>query len=243
MGPTLDFCLSPLVTLLPLQEEKEKRRLEQLERKKETQRLLEEEDSRLKGGKAPRVAPAKVTRAQIEDSLRKEQRAEPGVHVAQGRLPTPTLGPRPLQCSHILSLSPPVEKAKSHLELPLEENLNRRLQEEGSVEARTVEDAIAVLRWAGRDCGRGLRRAACWGRCLGPGSDSLAYSVAEEADRHPERRMRAAFTAFEEVHLPRLKQENPNMRLSQLKQLLKKEWLRSPDNPMNQRALPFNAPK
>ncbi|XP_010604825.1 coiled-coil domain-containing protein 124 [Fukomys damarensis] len=68
-------------------------------------------------------------------------------------------------------------------------------------------------------------------------------SVAEEADRHPERRMRAAFTAFEEAQLPRLKQENPNMRLSQLKQLLKKEWLRSPENPMNQRALPFNAPK
>lgn len=94
------------------------------------------------------MAPAKVTRAQIEDSLRKEQRAEPGAHVAWGRRPPPgrlRLLPR----SHILSLSPSVEKAKSHLELPLEENLNRRLQEEGSVEARTVEDAIAVLRWAG----------------------------------------------------------------------------------------------
>lgn len=41
-----------------------------------------------------------------------------------------------------------MEKVKSHLELPLEENLNRRAQEEGSLEARTVEDAIAVLRWA-----------------------------------------------------------------------------------------------
>lgn len=51
-----------------------------------------------------------------------------------------------------------MEKAKSHLELPLEENLNRRLQEEGSVEARTVEDAIAVLRWAGRGvCGGALK--------------------------------------------------------------------------------------
>lgn len=76
-------------------------------------------------------------------------------------------------------------------------------------------------------------------------SSSLSSpSVTEEAaDRHPERRMRAAFTAFEEAQLPRLKQENPNMRLSQLKQLLKKEWLRSPDNPMNQRAVPFNTPK
>lgn len=61
----------------------------------------------------------------------------------------PHPGLRLLPRSHILSLSPSVEKAKSHLELPLEENLNRRLQEEGSVEARTVEDAIAVLRWAG----------------------------------------------------------------------------------------------
>nr|XP_004666083.2 coiled-coil domain-containing protein 124 [Jaculus jaculus]XP_045017283.1 coiled-coil domain-containing protein 124 [Jaculus jaculus] len=166
-------------------EEKEKRRLEQLERRKETQRLLEEEDSKLRGGKAPRAAPAKVTRAHIEDTLRRD----------------------------LQHRDEPAEKAKSHLEVPLEENLNRRVLDEGSVEARTIEDAIAVL------------------------------SVAEEADRHPERRMRAAFAAFEEVHLPRLKQENPNMRLSQLKQLLKKEWLRSPDNPLNQRALPFNAPK
>uniref|UniRef100_G1R1S6 Coiled-coil domain containing 124 n=1 Tax=Nomascus leucogenys TaxID=61853 RepID=G1R1S6_NOMLE len=171
------------------EEEKEKRRLDQLERKKETQRLLEEEDSKLKGGKAPRVATSsKVTRAQIEDTLRRDHQLREAPDTA--------------------------EKAKSHLEVPLEENVNRRVLEEGSVEARTIEDAIAVL------------------------------SVAEEAaDRHPERRMRAAFTAFEEAQLPRLKQENPNMRLSQLKQLLKKEWLRSPDNPMNQRAVPFNAPK
>ncbi|XP_006898318.1 PREDICTED: coiled-coil domain-containing protein 124 [Elephantulus edwardii] len=170
-------------------EEKEKRRLEQLERKKETQRLLEEEDSKLKGGKTSRVAaPSKVTRAQIEETLRRDLQHREAPE--------------------------PAEKAGSHLEVPLEENVNRRVLEEGSVEARTVEDAIAVL------------------------------SVAEEAaDRHPERRMRAAFTAFEAVNLPRLKLENPNMRLSQLKQLLKKQWMRSPDNPMNQRALPFNAPK
>lgn len=43
-------------------------------------------------------------------------------------------------------LPPSAEKAKSHLEVPLEENVNRRVLEEGSVEARTIEDAIAVLR-------------------------------------------------------------------------------------------------
>lgn len=52
--------------------------------------------------------------------------------------------------------APAAEKAKSHLEVPLEENLNRRVSEEGSLEARTVEDAIAVLRW---DCRESREKA------------------------------------------------------------------------------------
>ncbi|XP_034281760.1 coiled-coil domain-containing protein 124 [Pantherophis guttatus] len=168
-------------------EEREKRRLEQLERKKELQRLLEEEDARMKG-KAPKPpGPTKITRAQIDEALRKELKES-----------TDAAGS---------------EKPKSHLEVPLEENLNRRVLEEGSVEARTIEEAIAVL------------------------------SVADDPDRHPERRMKAAFSAFEEETLPRLKQENPNMRLSQLKQLLKKEWMKSPENPMNQRHATYNSQK
>lgn len=162
-------------------EEKEKRRLEQLERKKESQRLLEEEDARLKSKQA-KPPPAKVTRAQIEEALQKDDDEKAAV-----------------------------EKTKTHLEMPLEENINRRVLVEGEVEARSVEEAIAAL------------------------------SVSAELDRHPERRMKAAFTAYEELNLPRLKQENPNMRLSQLKQLLKKEWMKSPENPMNQRHATYNA--
>lgn len=56
-----------------------------------------------------------------------------------------------------------------------------------------------------------------------------------ETDRHPEKRIKAAYNAFEEVNLPRLKAENPTLRLSQLKQMLRKEWLKSPQNPVNQR--------
>ena len=52
--------------------------------------------------------------------------------------------------------------------------------------------------------------------------------------------MKAAFAAFEERNLPILKNENPNMRLSQLKQQLRKDWLRSPENPMNQARLAGN---
>ncbi|XP_038207944.1 coiled-coil domain-containing protein 124 [Zerene cesonia] len=56
-----------------------------------------------------------------------------------------------------------------------------------------------------------------------------------DIDKHPEKRLKAAYTAFEEINLPRLKAENPSLRLSQLKQMLRKEWLKSPQNPLNQK--------
>lgn len=88
-------------------------------------------------------------------------------------------------------------------EKPLEENINRVIVE--GDEARTVEDAIAVL------------------------------SVQDApVDRHPERRAKAAYDAFEKANLPLLKAENPNLRLSQLKQMIRKDWMKSPENPLNQ---------
>lgn len=81
------------------------------------------------------------------------------------------------------------------------------LEAQGAVEARSLSDAIEVL-----DVGE-----------------------FESNDRHPEKRMKAAYLEYEARELPRLKAEYPNLRLSQLKQLLWKEWQKSPDNPMNQR--------
>ncbi|XP_039984305.1 coiled-coil domain-containing protein 124 [Xiphias gladius] len=168
-------------------DDKEKRRMELLERKKENQRLLDEENARLKG-KSQKEAGAggKVTRAQIEETLQNEQLQE-----------------------QQQQLKP---KEKSQMDNPIEENVNRIIPDEGTVEARTIEDAIAVL-------------------STGP----------EDLDRHPERRMKAAFLAYEETNMPRLKKENPNMRLSQLKQQLKKEWMKSPENPLNQRFATYNS--
>nr|XP_046248515.1 coiled-coil domain-containing protein 124 [Scatophagus argus] len=167
-------------------DDKEKKRLELLERKKENQRLLDEENAKIKGKSQRETGSGgKVTRAQIEEVLQNEQ----------------------LQLEQ-KELKP---KEKSHLDVPLEENVNRIIPEEGTVEARTIEDAIAVL-------------------STGP----------EDVDHHPERRMKAAFAAYEEANMPRLKMENPNMRLSQLKQQLKKEWMKAPENPLNQRFATYN---
>ena len=80
-----------------------------------------------------------------------------------------------------------------------------RLQVEG-VEARNIEEAISALK-------------------VSDGGPSV--------DKHPEKRMKAAYEDFENKRLPELKSENPSMRLSQLKQMLRKEWQKSPDNPLN----------
>jgi len=123
---------------------------------------------------------AKITRAEmqrrLDDEARKEAEAKQGV-----------------------------DGVTSHLEEPLEENLNRLQVEES---ARSVGEAINVL-----------------------GGKSA------KQDKHPEKRLQAAYKAFEERMMPRVKEENKSMRLSQWKQIIWKEWTKSPENPLNQAKL------
>lgn len=70
--------------------------------------------------------------------------------------------------------------------------------------ASTVDDAISVLK------------------------------VKDSEERHPEKRMKAAFKAYEDSELPIIKAQNPSLKLSQLKQLIFKNWQKSPQNPLNQ---------
>ncbi|CAI5757837.1 unnamed protein product [Candida verbasci] len=56
----------------------------------------------------------------------------------------------------------------------------------------------------------------------------------KDLDKHPERRVKAAFKAFEDRRLPEVRKENPGLRLNQIKNLLFKEFQKSPENPMNQ---------
>lgn len=53
-------------------------------------------------------------------------------------------------------------------------------------------------------------------------------------ERHPERRMKAAYAAFEEREMPELKAQNPGLRHSQLKEKLFRMWQKAPENPFNQ---------
>lgn len=62
---------------------------------------------------------------------------------------------------------------------------------------------------------------------------SLLDGKEKDVDRHPEKRRKATYLTFEEKRLTELKAKNPNLRLSQLKQIIFKEWQKSPENPMN----------
>ncbi|XP_046662241.1 LOW QUALITY PROTEIN: coiled-coil domain-containing protein 124-like [Homalodisca vitripennis] len=156
-------------------EEQERKKMELLKKKAETKALMEEEVSSIKtAGKQPI---SKITRAQIVAETERRNQAATG------------------NCQ---------KAPETHIEQPLEENINR-LQIEGD-EARTVDEAISIL-----------------------------SSKDAEVDKHPEKRLKAAYAAFEEVAMPRIKEENPTLRLSQLKQILRKEWMKSPENPLNQR--------
>ena len=65
----------------------------------------------------------------------------------------------------------------------------------------------------------------------------------EDLDRHPERRAKAAYKAYEAKWLPILMNDNPGLRRTQLKQQIAKKWKKAKENPMNQESLPFNFKK
>jgi len=96
-------------------------------------------------------------------------------------------------------------------EQEIEANVNRIVAEEKAeagdayVEARSVGDALGKLSVDG-----------------------------EKLDRHLEKRMKQALKVYEEKRMPELRDENPSLKLSQLKELLWKEWQKSPENPYNQ---------
>lgn len=68
-------------------------------------------------------------------------------------------------------------------------------------------------------------------------------SVGDKDEKHPEKRAKAAYKAFEAVKLPELKQDHPGLKLSQYKERLRDMWRKSPDNPLNQAHLAYNQKK
>lgn len=100
-------------------EEAERKRQEALEKKKEKESILAQEEAEHKAMAAKKGGQTqKMSRAQIREEAERREA------IARGRANQDT---------------------KTHLDAPLEENVNR-VQVEG-VEARTVDEALSVLRY------------------------------------------------------------------------------------------------
>lgn len=56
----------------------------------------------------------------------------------------------------------------------------------------------------------------------------------KDVDKHPERRMKAAYREYEEIWMERFRAECPSLKRSQLKERIFRQWQKAPENPMNQ---------
>ncbi|KAL4809225.1 hypothetical protein BDV18DRAFT_131520 [Aspergillus unguis] len=70
---------------------------------------------------------------------------------------------------------------------------------------------------------------------------SLTSKDTSKIDRHPERRFKAAYAAFEARRLPEIEEENPGLRRNQRIELVRKEFEKSDENPFNQAHVSFDA--
>ena len=96
-------------------------------------------------------------------------------------------------------------------EQPLEPNLNRAVMQE---EQRTGVKT---------ETGTGTAEAV----------SAITAALGEmKIDAHPEKRMKALHAAFEERRMKELTMEKPGLKRSQYKEMIFKEWLKSPENPM-----------
>ncbi|KAI0150400.1 DUF1014-domain-containing protein [Xylariaceae sp. FL1272] len=59
--------------------------------------------------------------------------------------------------------------------------------------------------------------------------------------KHPERKVEAAFKAFHERREKEIKTEQPGLRHSQRQQQIKEEFKKSPENPLRQASIAYNA--
>eukprot|EP00158_Paraphelidium_tribonemae_P001685 Partr_v1_DN24681_c0_g1_i5_m59492 putative Coiled-coil domain-containing protein len=63
-----------------------------------------------------------------------------------------------------------------------------------------------------------------------PSGDAAVSTKTIDIEKHPERRVKAAYKAWEERMLPIVKEENPKLRLTQIKEIMFKMWQKAPEN-------------
>lgn len=94
------------------------------------------------------------------------------------------------------------------------ENTNKA--DDGAVDARSLTEAVEALSFAR----------------IGASDGRASPALPGGGDAHPEKRMKAAFLAYEERHLPLLRMEKPGLKQSQYKEMVWRQWQKAPENPV-----------
>jgi len=123
-----------------------------------------------------------------------------------------------------------VSEADYAREVEAFENTNKA--DEGAVDARSLGEAVQALALAGLGPGGEAGRASPG--LGGPGGGGMGGGAggAGAGDAHPERRMKAAWLAYEERNLPLMRMEKPGLKQSQYKDMIWRQWQKAPENPM-----------
>jgi hypothetical protein len=137
--------------------------------------------------------------------------------VFQAKQPPKKLTQAQIQANFII----PKKKVKNKKPEPeIEENVNHKMRDEAIRLAEAGIDAHHA---------QGVEGATALLQKLHTGNEP-------EVDAHPERRRKAAFKAYEEREIPIIREENKGLKLSQVKEIIFKNWQKSPENPVNQEA-------
>mmetsp|Transcript_52482 Transcript_52482/g.128266 ORF Transcript_52482/g.128266 Transcript_52482/m.128266 type:complete len:212 (+) Transcript_52482:129-764(+) len=175
------------------------------------------------GGKADKKAEAEAKRLEAlrlkeERRLLEEEETAGAVKSANKGKPAPKVTQAQIQANFIM----PKKKNKSKTEKPIdvEENINHAIRNKAIADAEAGIETHAASGVAGAvDLMKNLSTG-------GP-----------EADAHPEKRRKAAYKAYEEREIEIIRLENKGLKLSQIKEIIFKNWQKSPENPVNQAQL------
>ncbi len=127
------------------------------------------------------------------------------------KTPPPRIKQSDIRLSALSAMSFPAKKKPAVMaptvvnDMPLEPNLNRE-QLDVEVGRGTTVQAVSAI--------------------------SAALGEGGPIDSHPEKRMKALHAAYEERRMKELMVEKPNLKRAQYKDMIWREWLKSPENPM-----------
>lgn len=123
-------------------------------------------------------------------------------------------------------------KVTSH-QLTLQQEADRKAQQAAAEEAAKAKKRVVTEdSYVQLVDSQNVNRAANGAEARSVAEALEALGVQEEEDKHPERRMKAAFAAYKERQLPIVKEEKPGLKQSQYQDMIFKAWQKSPENPL-----------